>query len=334
MKNAILLLSFLLSTALVSAKDNTFKRLDKLYKKDAKQCLLMAKRYMKYRPEKASSYYFASIIYRDKVSKARNAKGKYFHVTKSLNYASKFVSREDREIMDLVDWDAEVATLEETTQQVITELSESEFSDLGVRLQEKVNRYEFMNTVLIADTESPEVDLSNELEIDVSEVNSSPEFVREAGHFYGLPTGAELVTSYSKPSEQEMLRLINAERKKLGMVELVWEEGLANACRYHAADLGTQNYFNHDSHDRINGKLVEVGGTFERIKKFYSATFVNSENIAAGNETAEATYQQWYNSKGHYDNMFNKSSRKAGIGVYKVPGSLYKYYWVFCSALD
>ena len=116
------------------------------------------------------------------------------------------------------------------------------------------------------------------------------------------------------------------------MQPLIWEEDLARAARYHAYDLATQNYFDHNSYDRINGNLIEVGNTFTRIKKFYNETFVNSENIAAGNESAEGTYLQWYNSPGHYKNMFNKKSSKVGIGVFKSSESSYGYYWVFCTA--
>ncbi len=333
MKNVILLLSFVIYSTLVSAKDITFNRLTKLYEKDVKQCLVVAKRYMKYLPDNASAYYFAAIIYKDKVGKARNTKSKYFHINKSLSYAKKFVARDNQEIMDRVDWELEVIELEETATEVIAELSQSEFSDLGIRLQKKMNAYEFMNTVLIA--EYPKNESSPMIATtETMDRNSSAEIVKVSRQFYGMPVGTEIIRSYNKAGEQEVLRLVNAERKKQGMVELVWEEDLAKACRYHAYDLGTQDYFSHRSYDRINGKLVKVGGTFERIKKFYSNGFVNSENIAAGNESAVDTYQQWYNSSGHYDNMFNSSSRKVGIGVYKVPGSEYDYYWVFCTALN
>ena len=116
------------------------------------------------------------------------------------------------------------------------------------------------------------------------------------------------------------------------MNPLEWEEDLAKACRYHAYDLGSQGYFDHNSFDRNKDNLFEVGGTFERIRKFYNDTFVNSENIAAGNEGVEGTFQQWYTSKGHYENMFNSSSKKVGIGVCHIPGSTFGYYWVFCTA--
>ena len=77
---------------------------------------------------------------------------------------------------------------------------------------------------------------------------------------------------------------------------------------------------------------MEVGGTFSRIKKFYSKSFVNSENIAAGNESPQVTYEQWYNSPGHYENMTNPASNKVGLGVFYDANSTYGYYWVFCSA--
>jgi uncharacterized protein YkwD len=116
------------------------------------------------------------------------------------------------------------------------------------------------------------------------------------------------------------------------MDTLVWNDDLARACRYHANDMAAQDYFTHDSQDLVNGKTVSVGDAFERIGKFYSKTFVNSENIAAGSSDAAGTYDQWYNSPGHYDNMFNRSSKKAAIGMAKDPESPWGYYWVFCTA--
>lgn len=49
-------------------------------------------------------------------------------------------------------------------------------------------------------------------------------------------------------------------------------------------------------------------------------------------QDVKGTCQQWYTSKGHYDNMFNSSSKKVGIGVCHIPRSPYGYYWVFCTA--
>lgn len=158
-------------------------------------------------------------------------------------------------------------------------------------------------------------------------------FIPVEGQFYGLPSGAENIASADLGAELKVISLINKERRKQGMQPLEWDEALTRACRYHAYDLATQNYFNHDTYDRKNGKLVKVGGTFDRIKVFYNESLVNAENIAAGNATGEATYEQWFESKGHYDAMFDPDSKRVGIGVFFDENSPFGYYWAFCTAL-
>jgi uncharacterized protein YkwD len=340
MTKAPLLLVITLLVFQVSASDATFNRLQKLYESDPAECLILAKKYMKRHPAKASPYYFAAIVFKDKVERARNTRGKYFHMNKALGFAKSFIELEDFEIQEMVDWKVKAVEFDETARQVIQELLDSEDSDLGFRLEMKLNKYGFNETIMIAGNDTGTSSGLDEIAVletttasPTLSLSSAPEIVKITGQFYGMPSGTEIVKSYNLTSEQELLKLINAERKKQGMVELVWEEDLARACRYHAFDQGTQGYFNHDSYDRSGDDLVNVGGTFSRIKKFYKGSFVNSENIAAGNESAAGTYEQWYNSPGHYENMFNKASTKVGIGVYQVPGSTYEYYWVFCTAL-
>ena len=150
---------------------------------------------------------------------------------------------------------------------------------------------------------------------------------------FGMPSGNENVHSSNLAEEQALLLLINKERQKLGMEPLIWEEKLAKAARYHAFDLASQKYFDHNTYDRVNGELVKVGGTFTRIGRFYNASSLNSENIAAGSEAAYGTYIQWFDSKGHYNNMFNKQSKKVGIGFYYDENAPLKFYWVFCTAM-
>ena len=152
------------------------------------------------------------------------------------------------------------------------------------------------------------------------------------GKYYGMPSGDEDINSHSFQKEKEMIRLINIERARKGMEALKWDFNLTRAARYHANDMATQGYFNHNTYDRIDGDLVEIGGTFKRIRKFYDLRFVNSENIAAGSETAADTYYQWFTSKGHYANMFNPVSKYVGVGVAYDASSPYGYYWVFCTA--
>jgi hypothetical protein len=52
-----------------------------------------------------------------------------------------------------------------------------------------------------------------------------------------------------------------------------------------------------------------------------------AENIAAGNSTAQATFEQWRNSSGHNANMLHSNMRTIGIGRAFVAGSPYGWYW-------
>ena len=144
--------------------------------------------------------------------------------------------------------------------------------------------------------------------------------------FNGVPTGKEVVPSSDKDVELEFLKILNRARIEKGLNPLSLNQDLCRAARYHSYDMGSQNYFAHASYDRPNNgaKLIEVCGTFTRIRKFAPCY---GENIAGGNGSAEGVYDQWFNSPGHYKNMFAPNNKEIGIGFIKVPGSRLTYYW-------
>ena len=130
--------------------------------------------------------------------------------------------------------------------------------------------------------------------------------------FVGIPTGKENVTPQNLAFEKEVLRLTNIERAKEGLAALVWNDNLARAARYHAADMAKDGYFDHNTHDKVNGKLVEICSTFERITKFGAGS---GENIASGGSTPAATVLQWMNSPGHKENIM-RNFTTLGVGFY------------------
>jgi uncharacterized protein YkwD len=146
---------------------------------------------------------------------------------------------------------------------------------------------------------------------------------------FGKPSGKENISTSSKYQELSFLKLLNAARKQKGISELSLNQDLSRAARYHSYDMGKQNYFEHDSYDRdqVSTQLIKVCGTFERIFKFGPNFGGCGENIAAGNFSAEATYNQWFNSPGHYKNMFNPKYKNIGIGYVKIDGSDFVHYW-------
>lgn len=331
MKSSFLFLTSILISISGFASDILFNRLDKLKQKDPDKCLEVSKRYMNYFPEDAASYYFSSVIYQERSEKSRTVQGKYRNLKKSISYAIQFEERDEDDLASRVQWDDFKSILSSQAITVVDQLEEIGEESYSAQLFKSLNQIDSKSERLVVDI-MEEVNLSTEVVAPNELLSTNSVSMNSKIEFFGMPMGNEVVESFSPSEEQKLLALINSERKKKGLKPLIWEDDLANAARYHAYDLATQDYFDHSTYDRKSAKLVRVGSTFDRIKKFYTKSFVNSENIAAGNANAKDTYDQWYNSKGHYENMFNPNSRKVGLGVAYKEGSTYGYYWVFCTA--
>jgi uncharacterized protein YkwD len=323
MKNLLSILVVGLLSLSAHAIDFPYKQLKKSYESEYDKTLERAERWMKLLPSNPAPYYYASLIYFEQAQGQTAVRKRYLGLVKSLRYARELEKQEDQEFLDKVAWDTLTPFVKDFAETVTLELNDAELNKLSAIIERRARHFDWME-------ESSTVDLADNT---YSKEASATVSTFRNGQYFGIPTGTELIPSEDATGEQRLLEYINEERLNQGMQVLEWDENLAQAARYHAFDMGSQDYFDHDSHDRSSGdKLKKVGGTFERIKKFYTESFANSENIAAGNAGAHSTYMQWYNSKGHYENMFNSSSGKIGIGVVYIPGSTYGYYWVMNTA--
>lgn len=334
MKKLLILLFLFALGAELRANDPIYKSLNKLYAKDPEKCLKRSKLFMSRFPEKASPYYFASKVSNDKATKLKTASHQYRNLLNALSYAEKFEKYSDSALREQLQWAEFCEALETNCNKTLALLDKENNDKLTEALSEKWNHFHPRKVSLENKVEEPNVSLEtnrNSIEERVETPSNSPS-LNTAKMMFGMPNGTENIPSYDVKMEQQLLALINAERSKKGMKPLVFQEDLIRACRYHALDMGTQNYFDHDTYDLVNDELVKTGETFDRIARFYKASFVNSENNAAGSSDAEGTYKQWYNSPGHNRNMFNASSRKVGIAVIYAPESDFGYYWVFCTA--
>jgi uncharacterized protein YkwD len=106
--------------------------------------------------------------------------------------------------------------------------------------------------------------------------------------------------------EEQMLHMVNAERKTIGLKLLVPEGKLQLAAHSHAADMFTRGYFSHITPEAIN--------PFERMKKFGIRYTAAGENLAHSNGVDEA-YTGLMNSPGHRANILNKQFNKIGISI-------------------
>ena len=137
--------------------------------------------------------------------------------------------------------------------------------------------------------------------------------------------GRKTVPAINEEFEQRVVELVNQARADNGLPPLKRSKKLDQAARFHAADMAQEGYFDHDTYDLVDGQLVKVCSTWDRIGTYYKGA--NAENIAAGYSTPEDVVQGWLDSEGHRDNILNSYSWEIGVGFYQGPGP-YTYYWV------
>ena len=126
--------------------------------------------------------------------------------------------------------------------------------------------------------------------------------------------------------EQQVVELVNAQRLSNGNLPPYKRvDPLDASARYHATDMGQDDYFDHSTNDRVNGNLVVVCSWDNRIGAYY--TGVRGENIAAGQADPASVMAAWMGSPGHKANILSTSSWEIGVGYYSGSGT-YSSYWV------
>ena len=124
-----------------------------------------------------------------------------------------------------------------------------------------------------------------------------------------------LVTDASvRACEQEVVRLVNAERAKHGLAALTEDWELSRVARYKSQDMHDNRYFAHNS--------PTYGTPFRMIRAFGLSYRTAGENIAMGYAAPAAVVAGWMNSEGHRANILSSSYTKIGVG-YVADG----HYW-------
>lgn len=114
--------------------------------------------------------------------------------------------------------------------------------------------------------------------------------------------------------EQEVVRLVNVEREKVGLsaLEIDWE--LARVAEHKSKDMHDKNYFSHTS--------PTFGSPFDMMKSYGIQYKAAGENIAKGQKSAAEVVNAWMNSEGHKANILSKDFTHIGVG-YVADG----HYW-------
>lgn len=119
----------------------------------------------------------------------------------------------------------------------------------------------------------------------------------------------------TKNFPQEVLRLVNVERAKVGAKPLKFAGDLAASAFVRATELPTKF-----SHTRPNGTKC--------FTAMPQRGHVLGENLAGGHTSPQQVVQAWMDSKSHRANMLSKKFTELGVVYYYQPNSKYKHYWV------
>ena len=125
------------------------------------------------------------------------------------------------------------------------------------------------------------------------------------GQGLNIPQVSQAVRAY----EQEVVRLVNAQRAQNGLKPLAENWELSRVARYKSADMASRRYFSHES--------PTYGSPYQMMRSFGISFRSAGENIAYGQRTPAAVVNAWMNSSGHRANILSSSYTQIGVGYHE-----------------
>lgn len=122
-------------------------------------------------------------------------------------------------------------------------------------------------------------------------------------------------SSYEGASVNQVVALVNIERRKAGLSELATTRELTNAANVRVKEISSVF-----SHTRPNGS--SCFSALDQANVYYMCA---AENIACGQPTSVSVMDSWMNSSGHRRNILNPRFNHIGVACQLINGT---YYWV------
>lgn len=138
-------------------------------------------------------------------------------------------------------------------------------------------------------------------------ISANPQIKNPALIYPGQRITIPAVTTTSQ--ENEVIRLVNAERAKAGLGALKANWQLSRVARYKSADMANKGYFSHTS--------PTYGSPFRMMESFGLRFSAAGENIAYGQRTPAEVMRDWMNSPGHRSNIMGRNYTEIGVGLAK-----------------
>ena len=120
-------------------------------------------------------------------------------------------------------------------------------------------------------------------------------------------------SDFNTAYEDEVIRLVNAERAKYGLSALQKDQGAVSVAHVRAKEI-VQSF----SHTRPDGSSC-----FTAAKELGVSYLAAGENIAYGYADPQQVVNGWMNSEGHRKNILSSSFSKIGVGCYSRGNTLY-----------
>lgn len=117
----------------------------------------------------------------------------------------------------------------------------------------------------------------------------------------------------------EIMALVNAERRANGLNALRRNLTLERQATQYACEMIQFGFFAHDN--PVTGSTLS-----ERSDEFGYDFLVVGENLAAGQRTPQAAFNDWLDSPGHRQNILDPRFTELGVGIRT--GGQYGIYWV------
>ncbi|NGQ96661.1 SafA/ExsA family spore coat assembly protein [Brevibacillus sp. SYP-B805] len=160
--------------------------------------------------------------------------------------------------------------------------------------------------------------IAQKYKVGLAEIIRANPQIRNPNLIYpGQKVKVPLVPVQIRAVEEQVVKLVNAERAKRGLKPLTANWQLSRVARIKSQDMRDRGYFSHTS--------PTYGSPFDMMQAFGIAYHAAGENIAAGQTTPAAVMQSWMNSAGHRQNILNPQFTQIGVGY--ATGGSYRYYW-------
>lgn len=132
-----------------------------------------------------------------------------------------------------------------------------------------------------------------------------------------------LTTSAMSTFLSDVLTLTNQFRQQNGLSALTYNTRLGTAAQGHSQNMALRDFFSHTGLDGSEpwDRVTAAGYQWSRV----------TENIAAGQRTAQDVVQGWIDSPGHRENMLDPQVTQIGLGYYFLGNDTgtknYNTYW-------